>query len=142
MTAKYCDKVDEWWVNYDLYYVFVNPTPVFKSRRLTLMFDYSHDGVMSLLGHRHDWESVTVIWQRDPEGDWWHREVSIFNNHSPPETILIEVYERPPYTTCMNGTTGIIGARFEPWTCTRFALFPVSVHHVQIRLTVEMQRYS
>ena len=28
------------------------------------------------MGHRHDWEGVTVVWQRDAEGDWWHRAVS------------------------------------------------------------------
>ncbi|KAL8880583.1 MAG: hypothetical protein Q9198_002040 [Flavoplaca austrocitrina] len=25
------------------------------------------------MGHRHDWEGIVVKWQKDPEGDWWHR---------------------------------------------------------------------
>ncbi len=37
----------------------------------------SHDGILSTMGHKHDWEGIVVKWQKDPEGDWWHRSVCI-----------------------------------------------------------------
>ncbi|KAL8952136.1 MAG: hypothetical protein Q9222_001948 [Ikaeria aurantiellina] len=41
----------------------------------------THDGILSALGHRHDWEGIVVKWQKDPEGDWWHRAGAIYNKH-------------------------------------------------------------
>ncbi|KAI4257026.1 MAG: hypothetical protein L6R42_005902, partial [Xanthoria sp. 1 TBL-2021] len=41
----------------------------------------SHDGILSELGHKHDWEGIVVKWKKDPEGDWWHRAGAIYNKH-------------------------------------------------------------
>lgn len=55
---------------------------LFELRQINPDFQYSHDGILSLLGHRHDWEGITVVWQRDEAGDWWHRAVSKITNVS------------------------------------------------------------
>lgn len=39
------------------------------------MVHFRHDSALSIKGHRHDWEGIVVKWQKDPEGDWWHRAV-------------------------------------------------------------------
>lgn len=56
VSAAYCEGLQEWRVNYALYYV--------------------HTGHL-LDGQKHDWESVTVVFKRDVDNeDWWHRDVS------------------------------------------------------------------
>ncbi|KAL8835945.1 MAG: hypothetical protein Q9176_006629 [Flavoplaca citrina] len=60
--AVWCGDSDEWRIQYYNYYV--------------------HDGVMTGLGHKHDWEGIVVKWQRDAEGDdWWHRSGAKYNKH-------------------------------------------------------------
>ena len=59
--ASWCSNVGEWRMQFYNYYV--------------------HDGILSTLGHRHDWEGIVVKWQQDPEGDWWHRAGAIYNKH-------------------------------------------------------------
>ncbi|KAL8944832.1 MAG: hypothetical protein Q9211_000439 [Gyalolechia sp. 1 TL-2023] len=61
VSASWCGNLDEWRIQYFNYYV--------------------HDGILTGLGHRHDWEGIVVKWQRDPEGDWWHRTGAIYNKH-------------------------------------------------------------
>ncbi|KAL9627599.1 MAG: hypothetical protein Q9204_006453 [Flavoplaca sp. TL-2023a] len=82
--AVYCDDSDEWRIQYYNYYVYAPLITSFvrcglARQPLTLA---SHDGVMSFLGHVHDWEGIVVKWQRDAEGDnWWHRSGAIYNKH-------------------------------------------------------------
>ncbi|KAL9630914.1 MAG: hypothetical protein Q9204_004482 [Flavoplaca sp. TL-2023a] len=59
--ARWCDGLKEWRIQYYNYYV--------------------HDGILSKMGHRHDWEGIVVKWQKDPEGDWWHRSGAIYSKH-------------------------------------------------------------
>ncbi|KAL9634913.1 MAG: hypothetical protein Q9164_003798 [Protoblastenia rupestris] len=63
IVKQYCSGDDSWRVSYNIYFV--------------------HDGVSSWMGgHRHDWESATVIWKRDQEGnDWWHRGSVFLSQH-------------------------------------------------------------
>ncbi|KAL9026400.1 MAG: hypothetical protein Q9196_004926 [Gyalolechia fulgens] len=61
VSASWCGNLDEWRIQYFNYYV--------------------HDGILSIQGHRHDWEGIVVKWKRDPEGDWWHRTGAIYNKH-------------------------------------------------------------
>lgn len=79
----------------------------------------SHDGILTYLGHRHDWEGITVVWQRDPEGDWWHRAVS--RSIHPFEASVTDSKRRRPYTTCIATITGTSGIHFAPWTCMNSA---------------------
>lgn len=52
---------DTWRINYSIYYV--------------------HDGAGSE-GHRHDWESATVVLRQDPGGkDMWHRDSLVLSFH-------------------------------------------------------------
>ena len=54
-----------------------------------MVFASSHDGILSKLGHRHDWEGIVVKWKKDPEGDWWHRAVRPYripNDHDPTDS--------------------------------------------------------
>ncbi|KAH0551444.1 hypothetical protein GP486_007341, partial [Trichoglossum hirsutum] len=60
VTAKYCSSLKQWRVTYSAYYV--------------------HDGVMSE-GHRHDWESATVVW-KDNGDNLWQRNALILSQHS------------------------------------------------------------
>lgn len=75
---------------------------------------FSHDGVLTYLGHRHDWEGITVVWRRDEEGDWWHRAVRRFvlKFRSTTNNIC-----RVPYTMCTVTTSGTTGHHFEQSTC-------------------------
>ncbi|KAL8851478.1 MAG: hypothetical protein Q9221_003578 [Calogaya cf. arnoldii] len=59
--ASWCGNLGEWRMQFYNYYV--------------------HDGILSKLGHRHDWEGIVVKWKKDPEGDWWHRAGAIYNKH-------------------------------------------------------------
>ncbi|KAL8767862.1 MAG: hypothetical protein Q9209_005754 [Squamulea sp. 1 TL-2023] len=59
--ASWCGNVNEWRMQFYNYYV--------------------HDGILSALGHKHDWEGIIIKWQKDPEGDWWHRAGAIYNKH-------------------------------------------------------------
>ncbi|KAL8864260.1 MAG: hypothetical protein Q9174_007415, partial [Haloplaca sp. 1 TL-2023] len=61
VSASWCGNVGEWRMQFYNYYV--------------------HDGILSELGHRHDWEGIVVKWKKDPEGDWWHRAGAIYNKH-------------------------------------------------------------
>lgn len=56
-SAAWCGDHGGWRINYDVYYV--------------------HDGNLGI-GHKHDWEGVTILFAKDPAApndDWWYRAV-------------------------------------------------------------------
>ena len=60
ISSIWCGRTKEWRVNYSLYYV--------------------HDGSMSE-GHKHDWESATVVWTDDGSNATWQCNSLILSYH-------------------------------------------------------------
>ncbi|KAL8840463.1 MAG: hypothetical protein Q9170_001339 [Blastenia crenularia] len=61
IRASWCAGLSEWRIQFYNFYV--------------------HDGSLSELRHKHDWEGIMVQWKQDPEGEWWHRSGAVYNKH-------------------------------------------------------------
>ena len=86
INAVYCTDRDQWRVTYSLY--------------------YQHDGALSE-GHKHDWESATVVWgRRADKADWWHREQLVLSQHGGSKTFKWEDTQNVNDATDQDESTG------------------------------------